>query len=333
MEKEKTRKQGEHYVYGPVPSRRLGRSLGVDMVPLKTCTYDCIYCQLGRTPVRTIDRKPYHPVKRVIEQLERKLSCLPSPPDYITLSGSGEPTLHSEIGWIIREIKARSKVPLAILTNGSLLHLKAVQQALLPADVVIPSFDAGSASLFRFINRPHGSLGFGQVLRGLKEFRQEYQGKIWLEVMLCRGINEDEQAISRIQEEAMAICPDKIQLNTVIRPPAEDFAYPLSRAKLEEAKKLFGDQAEIIAAGCPSRPSKLDGSLDGEILAMLERRPCSLEDISISFGIPENEAHAYLKDLLDRDRIRLHTHNQRVFYLAPSRKNTRSERKDKIAHL
>ena len=168
MGKEKTIKQGEHYVYGPVPSRRLGHSLGVDLVPLKTCTYDCIYCQLGRTPVRTIDRKPHVPAKRVIEQLEKRLSSLPCVPDYITLSGSGEPTLHSEIGWMIREIKARTKVTLAVLTNGSLLHLAPVRKALLPADVVIPSFDAGSAFVFRFINRPHGSLGFGQLLRGLR---------------------------------------------------------------------------------------------------------------------------------------------------------------------
>lgn len=333
MEKEKTIKQGEHYVYGPVPSRRLGQSLGVDLVPLKTCTYDCIYCQLGRTPVRTIDRKPYVPIKRVIEQLEEKLSSLPCVPDYITLSGSGEPTLHSEIGRMIREIKARTKVPLAVLTNGSLLHLKGVRKALLPADVVIPSFDAGSAFIFRFINRPHGSLGFGQVLRGLREFRQEYPGKIWLEVMLCRGINDDEQAFSRIEEEATAISPDKIQLNTVVRPPAEDFAYSLSREKLEEAKKFFGDRAEVIAAECPSRPSKVSELQEREILAMLERRPCSLEDILTSFGIPGDEAQACLKDLIGRGRIKFHTHNQIVFYTAPGRDPATAGRKPKHAHL
>lgn len=333
MEKEKRKKQAEHYVYGPVPSRRLGCSLGVDMVPLKTCTYDCIYCQLGRTPVKTIARHSHIPAKRVIEQLESKLSSLSCPPDYITLSGSGEPTLHSKIGWMIREIKARSKVPLAVLTNGSLLHLKPVRQALLPADVVIPSFDAGSAFLFRFINRPHNSLGFSQVLRGLREFRHEYPGKIWLEVMLCGGINDDEQAIERIREEAATFSPDKIQLNTVIRPPAEDFAYPLGGEQLEEAKKLFGDRAEIIAADRPSRPSMAKGRLDGEILAMLARRPCSLEDISTSFGIPADEARVYLKDLIDRGRIRFHTHNHMIFYTAPCRDHSRAGRKPQNAHL
>jgi wyosine [tRNA(Phe)-imidazoG37] synthetase (radical SAM superfamily) len=333
VQKAKARKQADHYVYGPVPSRRLGHSLGVDLVPLKTCTYDCIYCQLGRTPVRTIDRKSYLPVKRVIEQLEKKLSSLPCAPDYITLSGSGEPTLHSEIGGVIRKIKTRTQVPLAVLTNGSLLHLAPVRKALLPADVVIPSFDAGNARLFRFINRPHGSLGFGQVLAGLKQFRQEYPGKIWLEVMLCRGINDDEQAIERIREEAMAICPDKIQLNTVIRPPAEDFAYPLSREKLEDVKKYFADRAEVIAAECPSRPSKVKGRLDGEILAMLERRPCSLQDVATSFGISGDEAHVYLRDLIDRGRIRADSHNQVKFYAASGRDHSRAGRKPKNAHL
>lgn len=333
MGKEKTKKQAEHYVYGPVPSRRLGRSLGVDLVPLKTCTYDCIYCQLGRTPVKTIDRQPRNPGKRVIEQLERKLSSLSSPPDYITLSGSGEPTLHSEIGWMIREIKTRTQVPLAVLTNGSLLHLKDVRKALLPADVVIPSFDAASAFLFSFINRPHDSLGFSQVLKGFKEFRQEYPGKIWLEVMLCGGINDDEQAIERIREEAVSLSPDKIQLNTVIRPPAEDFAYPLSKENLAKAKKLFGERAEIIATEWPSRPSKVKGRLDEEILAMLERRPCSLEDISTAFGIPGEEARVYLKDLIDRSRIRFHTHNRMIFYTAPDRDHSRAWRKPKNAHL
>ncbi len=283
--------------------------------------------------MKTIDRQPHNPVKRVVEQLESRLPSLSCPPEYITLSGSGEPTLHSEIGRMIREIKARTKVPLAVLTNGSLLHLKEVRKALLPADVVIPSFDAGSAFLFSFINRPHASLEFSQVLRGLKEFRQEYPGKIWLEVMLCGGINDDEQAIERIREEAVALSPDKIQLNTVIRPPAEDFAYPLSEEKLEEAKRLLGDRAEIIAAERPARPDKVDVRLDEEILAMLERRPCSLEDISTAFGIPGDRARVYLKDLIERSRIRFHTYNRMIFYTAPCRDHSRAGRKPKNAHL
>ena len=220
-------KENGAYVFGPVPSRRLGKSLGIDLVPLKTCTYDCIYCQLGRTTNRTICRKPYVSGKAVVRQLEGKLSSLSEKPDYITFSGSGEPTLNSELGWVIEQISGLTKIPIAVLTNGSLLHLESVRRALREVDLVIPSLDAGNAQLYRMINRPHPSLNFSQVLRGLEEFRKEFGGSIWLEVMLCGGINDERKEISRIRDLIGKIGPDRVQLNTVYRPPAEDFAFPL----------------------------------------------------------------------------------------------------------
>jgi wyosine [tRNA(Phe)-imidazoG37] synthetase (radical SAM superfamily) len=223
----------------------------------------------------------------VIQQLQEKLRGLSSPPDYITFSGSGEPTLNSDIGWVMQEIKRITEIPTAVLTNGSLLHLESVRKALLPADLVIPSLDAATPSLFQFVNRPHHSLRFSQILQSLREFRQEYPGQIWLEVMLCSGFNDELKEIHRLREEIERIGPDRIQLNTVIRPPAEDFASPLLPERMEEIRLLFLGRAEVLPRECSAPPSRVYGQIDQEILALLERRPCSLEDLSLAFGLPE----------------------------------------------
>ena len=178
-----------NYVFGPVPSRRLGRSLGVDLVPLKTCSYDCIYCQLGRTTCKTIERKEWVPLDAVLNELEGKLSTRP---DYITLSGSGEPTLYSRLDEVIERIKSITDIPVAVLTNGSLLWQEDVQQQLAAADLVMPSLDAGDPATFHLVNRPHEALTFEKMLSGLIAFRQHFHGRYWLEVLLltfCRLLN------------------------------------------------------------------------------------------------------------------------------------------------
>ncbi len=304
------------YVFGPVPSRRLRRSVGIDLVPLKTCTYNCIYCQLGRTTNQTLDRRVYVPGKLVIQQLQKKLRGLSSPPDYITFSGSGEPTLNSDIGWVMKEIKKLTEIPTAVLTNGSLLHLESVRKALLPADLVIPSLDVGRPYLFEFINRPHPSLKFSQILRGLREFGKEFQGQIWLEVMLCGGFNDEPKEINRLREEIERIGPDRIQLNTVIRPPAEDFASPLLPERMEEIRLLFSGRAEVLPRECSAPPSRVYGQIDQEILALLERRPCSLEDLSLAFGFPEKAIGVCLEDLRRKGVVAYDYHNHTVFYKA-----------------
>ncbi len=172
------------HVFGPVPSRRLGRSLGVDLVPFKTCSYDCIYCQVGRTTNQTIERKEWVPMDAVLDELKVKLACRP---DYVTLSGSGEPTLHSRLGETIEHIQAMSDVPVAVLTNGSLLWQKEVREELALADAVLPSLDAGNGLKFAFINRPHPCLTFERMVEGLIAFRDEFPGQYWLEVFLLGG--------------------------------------------------------------------------------------------------------------------------------------------------
>ena len=304
------------YVFGPVLSRRLGRSLGIDLVPFKTCAYNCIYCQLGRTTNQTLERKAYVPADRVIEELKEKLSSFSSPPDYITFSGSGEPTLNSEIDWLIEEINHITNIPIAVLTNGSLLHLEEVRKALMGADVVIPSLDAASLQLFKFINRPHPSLHFSQIVRGLKEFRKEYAGQVWLEIMLCGGINDEPKEIKRLRDEIEKIGPDRIQLNTVIRPPAEEFAYPLSPARMEEIRLLFSGRAEVVPRECSAPASRAYGQIDQEILALLDRRPCSLEDLSRAFGVSEEEMGKCLQEFRKNGAVRYDIHNHTVFYKA-----------------
>lgn len=302
------------YVFGPVPSRRLGRSLGIDLVPFKTCTYNCIYCQLGKTTCQTLERKPYIAGELVIQQLKEKLSTLSAPPNYITLSGSGEPTLNSQIGWVIKEINKLTSIPVAVLTNGSLLHLEPVRETLHSVDLVIPSLDAASPSFFRFINRPHHSLNLSQILQGLKEFRREYPGQIWLEVMLCGGFNDDPKEIRRLREAIEEIGPDRIQLNTVVRPPAEDFAHPLSPKRLEEVRVLFGGQVEVLPRECQAPAFPVYGRVDAEVLSLLKRRPCSLGDLSRAFGVSEEAMEACLKELRRRGNVRCGCHHHRVFY-------------------
>ena len=175
------------YIYGPVPSRRLGRSLGIDLVPFKTCTYDCIYCQLGRTTNKTIKRRPYVPVKDILNELKIKLAT-GEPPDYISIAGSGEPTLHSDIGNLIDQINDITEIPVAVLTNGSLLFMPEVRTALSKADLVIPSLDAGDEELFRYVNRPHADIAFDQMVHGLIDFTRNFPGVVWLGGLLLSGV-------------------------------------------------------------------------------------------------------------------------------------------------
>ena len=235
------------YIFGPVPSRRLGRSLGGDLVPYKTCSFDCIHCDLGRTTFKTTSRKSYVSTEDVQRELDLTLPPLEKKPDYITLSGSGEPTLNQNIGEIIHSIKHWTSIPVAVLTNGSLLFIEEVRKDLIEADVVLPFLDAINDVTFQCLNRPHPSLNIDEIISGLIQFRNEYRGQIWLEVVFCRGINDDKKEIERLKGIIERIQPDRVQLNTPVRPPAEEFAYPLTTHHLEEIREQLGDQAEIIS--------------------------------------------------------------------------------------
>jgi wyosine [tRNA(Phe)-imidazoG37] synthetase (radical SAM superfamily) len=301
------------HIFGPVPSRRLGRSLGIDLVPFKTCTYDCIYCQLGRTSCKTVERKEWVPLEAVLEELEQKLS---TQPDYITLSGSGEPTLFSRIDELIDRIKALTDIPVAVLTNGSLLWQEDVRRQLLQADLVIPSLDAGNESLFRLVNRPHDSISFAKMLEGLIAMRGEFAGQYWLEVFVLAGYSDLQAELARLRECVDRIRPDRVQLNTVIRPPAENHAVGLSRERLAEIARLFDPPAEVIADYSRIHSPAESCAGQKEILELLRRRPCSPDEIAAGLGIHPNEVIKYVEDLVSQGLVQHELVNRKRYYSA-----------------
>jgi wyosine [tRNA(Phe)-imidazoG37] synthetase (radical SAM superfamily) len=298
QEKKKT------YTFGPVPSRRLGRSLGIDFVPFKTCSYDCIYCQLGRTTAKTMERKEYCPVDAVVNEVKEKLKKV-SPPDYITLSGSGEPTLHSRIGDIISGIKEISDVPVAVLTNGSLFWIDEVRDAVSGADLIIPSLDAGSEETFLRVNRPESGILFKEMVEGLRVLRENFMGPLWLEVFITGGITDYDEEIAKIKGLTDYIAPDRIQLNTAVRIPAEEYAGLVDIQRMEEISTFFGPSCEVIADYARVHSLGEFSSTGDDVLELLRLRPCSVDDISAGLSLHRNEAVKYVQELLDKKLIRM----------------------------
>jgi wyosine [tRNA(Phe)-imidazoG37] synthetase (radical SAM superfamily) len=302
------------HIYGPVPSRRLGFSLGVDLVPYKVCSYDCIYCQLGRTTDKTVERKEYIAKDEILSQVEETIS-LDKKIDYITISGSGEPTLNSAMGEIIREIKKMSEIPIAVITNGSLLWDKEVRRELLLADLLLPSLDAADPETFGMINCPHHSLDFHKIVKGLTDLRREFKGIIWLELMLIKGINDNPGEIDLFKSIVSGAGFDRIQLNTVIRPPSQESASPLSAVRLEEIRDVFGRNCENIPDFKSVQKQNITSEdVEAQILEMIERRPVTLSDISTSSGIHRNEVIKYLSILEMKDKIKAYDHEDSHYY-------------------
>jgi wyosine [tRNA(Phe)-imidazoG37] synthetase (radical SAM superfamily) len=306
------------YIFGPVPSRRLGRSLGIDLVPYKTCTFDCIYCDLGRTTNRTTSRQSFVSPEEIRKELEFTLSVLDKRPDFVTLSGSGEPTLNNNIEQIIQEVKEITSIPIAVLTNSSLLSLQEVRNDLLMADVVLPSLDAITPTVFEHINRPHPSLRIEEIISGLIQFRNQYRGQVWLEIVFCRGINDDKEEIEKLKGIIESIQPDRVQLNTPVRPPAEEFAFPLTSAQLEEIRERLGDKAEIISEFAAPLGEELNSVKDTEILNLIKRRPCTTEDISKALGLRIDEVVKHLDHLTKAGAVRYRMYEHRCYYESAS---------------
>jgi len=302
------------HLYGPVPSRRLGRSLGVDLVPHKVCTYNCIYCQIGETTQKTIIRKEYVPVNEILNEIETFLREGSSSVDYLSLGGSGEPTLHSEIGRIIEGIKAITSIPVAVITNGALLYDQQVREDLLKADVILPSVDAVSPDVFEKINRPYPGSSIERMIEGLVEFRKAFRGQIWLEILFCKGVNDKPEELKKMKEVIERIQPDLIHLNTVVRPPSEKWAIPLNQREMEEIRAFLGERASIISEfdRHPSLVSEKD--IKEEILKILKRRPLSQSDLSKGMGIPQNELDQYIKPLIQEGKICPRTFGDSVYY-------------------
>ncbi len=285
-----------NYIFGPVPSRRLGFSLGVDPIPSKTCTLDCVYCQLGKRTCKTVERKEYVASHKILGEFEKVLASSRHI-DYITLSGSGEPTLNLRIGEIIRRIKEVTDIPVAVITNGTLLTDGILREELKSSDLVMPSLDAATQKAFNKINRPHPSLKVDRIIEGMADFRQMYEGKIWLEIMLLQGVNDNEEEPGFLRSAIRKINPDRIQLNTPVRPPQEEWVKVVSSSRLSEIKEFFGDKCEVIA-GFKTKEQKADfKDLEDEILTLVSRRPVTSNDISSSLGLHTNEVLKHLEDM------------------------------------
>lgn len=306
------------YVYGPVASRRLGRSLGVDLAPFKTCTYDCIYCQLGRTTCQTIERGEYVPVDAVLAELKAKLALGPKP-DYIGLAGSGEPTLHARIGDLIDGVKRLSRVPVAVLTNGSLLWVPAVQDALMEADLVMPSLDAGDETMFQRVNRPLPEIPFQAMVEGLAAFAARFRKLVWLEVLLVEGLTGNAEEVEKIAALARRIRPGRVQLNTVSRPPAEATARPVPAGRLSDLSKIFPKTVEVISDASPPNPlpARMSAVADEEILELLARRPCTPRGVAAGLNLHLQEAAKRLHAMAKAGKIVVLRKDDAVFYQVP----------------
>jgi wyosine [tRNA(Phe)-imidazoG37] synthetase (radical SAM superfamily) len=307
--------EGKKYLYGPVPSRRLGLSLGIDIVPLKSCTLDCVYCQLGKTTDKTIERKDYVPIKAVLAELKDKLNeGLKA--DFITISGSGEPTLHLRLGELIEGIKKITDIPVAVMTNGTLLYRQDVRTDCAKADVVVPSLDAGDANTFRKVNRPHKDISIEKLVDGLCKFRKEFSGQIWLEVFLIEGLNTDTAEIDKIKGLIERIGPDKVQLNTAVRPTAEPSVKKVSAEKLGTIASRIGQGCEVVADFLSRHTRKHIDSKAEDILSMLKRRPCSLNDICSGLSIHPDEALKYITELREQGAINSEEKTGKIFFTA-----------------
>lgn len=303
----------EHFLYGPVPSRRLGRSLGVDLVPYKVCSYDCIYCQLGRTKQKTIERKPYIPVDRILDQVCEKLKG-GLRADYITVAGSGEPTLNSQIESLIHKIKKHTEIPVAVLTNGSLLGNSRVRESLMAADVVLPSLDAYDQTGFETINRPHSSISFEAMVGGLIAFRKEYPGEIWLEVFILEGINATEADATQFKQWIERVNPQKLHINTVVRPPAEKYARQVSAQEMARFCKALGDKAEVITPFQDQQKHEKRADVEEDLLNLLARRPCTLDDISYGLNLHKNKILKYIEPLVKNHTIEMVKRGSALYY-------------------
>ncbi len=300
-------------VYGPVPSRRLGYSLGVDIVPFKVCSFDCVYCQLGRTTELTVDRAEYVDADEIVNQVADSVSS-GSRIDYISFSGSGEPTLNSQIGELISRLKGKTSIPVAVITNGSLLSDVRVRRDLREADLIVPSLDAAEEDTFQKVNRPHPSLHVAEIIEGLKSLKREVRGRVWLESMLVRGFNDQPSEIARLKEAIARIGPEKIQLNTVVRPPSENVAEPVCQDVLDRVKGTLGFRCEVVGDGPEgSRIAHVTQALE-RVRVLIERRPVTLAEIERSLGIHRNEVIKCLGLLKKEGKIRSRTHRGLEYY-------------------
>ena len=304
------------HLFGPVNSRRLGISQGIDLVPSKICNFNCIYCEIGATTTLTCTRREYIPLPELLAEIDTVLADreLLAHLDVFTITASGEPTLHSGIGRIIRYLKEKTDKPVVVLTNGGLFYLPEVRHDLLEADIVIPSLDSAREESYRRINRPLACSPLSELIEGLVAFRKEFSGKLWLEILLAKGINDSDEDIAALISAVEKIRPDKVQLNTVARPPLEIFAKPLTREELEAVARRIPGPVEILVDFTTREREKFRNISEDEIIEMLKRRPCTSNDVSEALNLDPDIAQFMLQQLADSGRIIETTHHDKRYY-------------------
>jgi len=300
------KKTSYKYLFGPVPSRRLGISLGVDLVTHKTCSLNCIYCECGATTHLTSERNEYVPTHIVLDELDDFLSNKPHL-DYITFSGSGEPTLHSRLGDVVAHLKRfHGHYRIALLTNGTLFSQKKLLDEVKEIDLIIPSLDAVSEDVFQKINRPAKELSSNDLINGLIDLRKSFTGNIWLEVFIVPGINDSESEILKFNEVIKQIKPDKVQLNTLDRPATESWVQASSLEKIKSiASKLEGNVEIIARFKSREMIDSYNIDIQESIIRILKRRPCTAQDLSSVTGLHLNEINKYIETLLNKNIIQV----------------------------
>ena len=291
------------HLFGPVASRRFGRSLGVDLVPFKTCTFDCVFCQLGPTQARGDRRGDFVPVDEVTAELDDWYRS-DGRADVVTLAGSGEPTLHTRFGDVLRYARSRSSIPVLLMTNSSLLHLPEVRAEAAAASAVKASLSAWDQESFERVNRPDPGARFDRVMEGLRAFRGEFKGSLWIEVFLVRGWNDAPDHVRRIAALVRTVKPDRIHLNTVVRPPAETSAAAVPPERMAELALLFEPRAEPVEnAVAPHAVAETATSPEEAIVGLVQRHPCTVPQLAASLGVAEEEASRAVNGLVAAGRL------------------------------
>ncbi len=310
------------YLFGPVNSRRLGLSQGIDLLTTKTCNFDCIYCEVGGTFIHTCERREYTPTAEILAEIDELLTqeTLAKPIDVFTITAMGEPTLHTGLGQIIRHIKKKTGKPVAVLTNGATMHLEDVRQELQAADIVIPSLDSARPESFRKIDRPAQCVDLDEMIDGIALFCREFPGQVWLEVMLAKNINDQPSDIAALKKAIMRINPQRVQLNTVVRPPLESFAKPLTHEDLSHIAAQLPGNVEIIASFAKRVHDSWRSPEPDEILEMLQRRPCTASDISEALNLEPAQTSSLMEELTDQGKVLKMVHQGKTYYQPPHAK-------------
>lgn len=311
------------YLYGPIPSRRLGVSLGIDPIPHKTCPLNCIYCECGATNNFTLERKEYIPTDAILEEISRFLDENPAP-DYITFSGSGEPTLHSRLGFMISSLKQKyPHIKIAVLTNSIMLYSEKLQNELLGADLIAPSLDAVTESVFKRIDVPVPGVDIASIPLHLQEFARNFLAQpnkaLWMEIFVVEGLNTTPQEIEAFIDVFKNMPYTKIQLNRLDRIGTVRTLTPASMESMEAVKTAFikaGLHDVEIIGKCKKREEikKYRHNLEESILETLGRRSHSFDDLMDITGLDDEHLGSYLDVLTAEHKLEAGIIEGRVVY-------------------